>query len=112
MSFAYYEAGGNVSVSEADYIDLADVDAVRGQLGDMAEAVTGVMSSWDSITIDGNPRQMRILGSDELYRQARNLEVLDGRFLDQSDLESSPENSPDMLAVEAEFMLSCLLSVN
>ena len=88
MSYAYYEAGGNVSVSEADYIDLADVDAVREQLGDMAEAVTGVMSSWDSITIDGNPRQMRILGSDELYRQARNLEVLDGRFLDQSDLES------------------------
>ena len=24
----------------------------------------------------------------------------------------SPENSPDMLAVEAEFMLNCLLSVN
>ncbi len=25
---------------------------------------------------------------------------------------ASPENSPDMLAVEAEFMLNCLLSVN
>ena len=25
---------------------------------------------------------------------------------------TSPENSPDMLAVEAEFMLNCLLSVN
>ena len=27
-------------------------------------------------------------------------------------VDASPENSPDMLAVEAEFMLNCLLSVN
>ena len=33
LIYAYYEAGGNVSPAEADYIDLADIDAVRDRLG-------------------------------------------------------------------------------
>lgn len=88
LVYAYYEAGGNVSASEADYIDLSDVEAVRGRLGELAVAVAGVSSTWDSIVIQGRPTQVRILGSSESYRHVRNPVVHHGRFLDRADLEA------------------------
>lgn len=88
LVYAYYEAGGNVSAAEADYIQLADVDAVRARLGVLATAVAGVTTSWDSIAVDGEPMQVRILGSSEEYRVVRNLEIRDGRFLEREDLQS------------------------
>ena len=87
LVYAYYEAGGNVSAAEADYIDLADVEAVRARLGRLAVAVAGVSSTWDSIVLRGRPTQIRILGSSESYRQVRNPVVHAGRFLDRADLE-------------------------
>lgn len=88
LVYAYYEAGGNVSASEADYINLRDVAAVRQRLGGLARAVAGVTSTWDWITVQGRPVQVRILGSDESYRAVRNLVVHQGRFLDRLDVES------------------------
>lgn len=87
LVYAYYEAGGNVSDSEADYIDLADVEAVRLRLGALAAAVAGVSSTWDSIMIQGRPTQIRILGSSESYLRVRNPVVHHGRFLERADLE-------------------------
>ena len=87
LVYAYYEAGGNVSDSEADYIDLADVEAVRLRLGALASAVAGVSSTWDSIMIQGRPTQIRILGSSESYLRVRNPVVHHGRFLERADLE-------------------------
>ena len=88
LVYAYYEAGGNVSAAESDYVDLSDVEAVRARLGSLAAAVAGVTTSWDSITVAGTPLQIRILGSSEEYRAVRNLKVHAGRFLERSDLES------------------------
>ncbi len=88
LVYAYYEAGGNVSAAESDYVTLADVEAVRVQLGSLASSVAGVTTSWDSITVSGNPVQIRILGSDQEYRAVRNLRIHAGRFLDRADLES------------------------
>jgi putative ABC transport system permease protein len=45
LIYAYYEAGGNVSEAEADYITLDDLEAVKLQLGDMAQGITGVMGT-------------------------------------------------------------------
>jgi putative ABC transport system permease protein len=87
LIYAYYEAGGNVSTSEADYITLADLDAVKTQLGDMVVGAAGVMSTWDSIPIDGRSSQVRVLGSNEDYRVVRNLTIPAGRFFDDRDLE-------------------------
>ena len=86
LVYAYYEAGGNVSDSEADYIDLADVEAVRLRLGSLASAVAGVSSTWDSIMIQGRPTQIRILGSSESYLRVRKPVVHHGRFLERADL--------------------------
>ena len=88
LIYAYYEAGGNVSASEADYINLRDVEAVRQRLGSLARAVSAVSSTWDRIYSGGRPLEIRILGSDDSYRQVRNLVVREGRFLDHSDIES------------------------
>ena len=88
LVYAYYEAGGNVSPSESDYIDLGDVDAVRERLGPLASGVAAVTTSWDSISVGGNPLQIRILGSSEEYRAVRRLRIHAGRFLDSSDVRS------------------------
>ena len=88
LIYAYYEAGGNVSAADADYIDLADVEAVRDRLGSLATAVAGVSTTWDSISVRGRPMQIRVLGSSHEYGAVRNLEVHSGRFLDRRDLEA------------------------
>lgn len=88
LVYAYYEPGGNVSASEADYIDLGDVDAVRASLGPLAAAVAGVSSTWDSLVVDGVPMQVRVLGSSEHYSFVRNLQLHAGRFLQRHDGES------------------------
>ena len=86
LIYAYYEAGGNVSEAEADYITLDDLEAVKFQLGDLAQGIAGVMGTWDRLFIDGRPRQIRVLGSNEEYRVVRNLEIPAGRFFDASDI--------------------------
>ncbi len=87
LVYAYYEAGGNVSESEADYITLADVEAVRRRLGPRADAVAGVMGNWDRLFVDGREQQIRVLGSSVEYRMVRNLEIPAGRFFDADDVE-------------------------
>ena len=87
LIYAYYEAGGNVSTSEADYITLADLEAVKTQLGDVVTGAAGVMGTWDWIPIDGRSSQVRVLGSNQDYRVVRNLTIPSGRFFDESDIE-------------------------
>ena len=86
LIYAYYEAGGNVSEAEADYITLDDLEAVKLRLGDLAQGIAGVMGTWDRLFIDGRPRQIRVLGSNEEYRVVRNLEIPAGRFFDANDI--------------------------
>jgi putative ABC transport system permease protein len=87
LIYAYYEAGGNVSGSEADYIDLSDVQAVKARLGPLAAAVSGVMSTWDYAPIEGRAEQIRILGANADYQSVRNIRVPVGRFFDQGEID-------------------------
>lgn len=86
LIYAFYEAGGNVSAAEADYINLADVDAVKTRLGPLATAASGVMSTWDYAPIDGRAEQIRVLGANADYEQVRNIRVLSGRFFDEGEI--------------------------
>ena len=88
LVYAYYEAGGNVSDSEADYIDLADVEAVRLRLGGLARGSCR-REQHVGFHHDPGPRptQIRILGSSESYLRVRNPVVHHGRFLERADLE-------------------------
>jgi putative ABC transport system permease protein len=89
MIFAYYETGGgaSASVSAADFIKMADVEATREQLSGRIIAATGVMSNYDRMLINGKEQDVAVLGSDQDYQTVRNLIVTAGRFMDASDVE-------------------------
>jgi putative ABC transport system permease protein len=89
MIFASYEVGTQESNAQvnADFIKLADVEAVRQQLANRIVAATGIESTYDSIFINGREERLLVIGSDEFYKPVRNLVVLSGRFFDVSDIE-------------------------
>src|ERR1700679_619500 len=55
LIYAQYDAGNNPSMAPAaaDYIKIADVDAVRAQLGSRIVAATGVMNGYDRMRVQG-----------------------------------------------------------
>src|SRR6185436_12176341 len=88
MIYAYFETGSqSESKSQADFIKQGDVDAVRAELGRRIVAVTGVMSNTDRILISGKEQDVKVIGSDQYYKNVRNLVLLAGRSLDASDVE-------------------------
>jgi putative ABC transport system permease protein len=88
MIYAQYETGNNPAsaTSDADYIKLADVDAVRNQLSSRIVAATGVMNNFDRMRVQGREEDISIIGSDEYYAAVRNLALLSGRFVDGGDV--------------------------
>ena len=87
MIYAYYEAGDLTSRNaESDYLKMADVEAVRGQLVGRIISATGVITNFDRMVIQGREEDVKVIGSDEFYARVRNLVLLAGRFLDSSDV--------------------------
>ncbi len=88
---AQFDGGNNPSVgtSDADYIKIADVDAVRTQLGSKIVAATGVMDNYDRMMIEGREEDVAVIGADADYPRVRNLALLAGRFIDAHDVERS-----------------------
>jgi putative ABC transport system permease protein len=86
MISAYYEVGNqSATQADADFVKMADVDAVRELLAGRIVAATGVMTDYDRLLIAGKERDVKVLGSDQDYKIVRNLLVTSGRFLDASD---------------------------
>ena len=87
LIYAQYEAGNNTSYSvEADFIKLADVEAVRQQLGSRIVAAAGVMTNYDRMMINGREEDIEVIGSDQDYAKVRNLVILAGRSMVASDV--------------------------
>ncbi|MCW5976513.1 MAG: ABC transporter permease [Bryobacteraceae bacterium] len=87
LVFAYLEVGyRDAATVDADFIKIADVEAVRRQLGPRIQAASGVMQAYDSVVVAGRPKDVVILGTDEYYARVRNLVQLAGRPLDSSDV--------------------------
>ena len=85
--FAYYaSAGPSTSISDADYVKMADVEALRQNLGADIVAATGVMGNFDRILIGGKEQDVKIIGTDNAYQSVRNIVISSGRFLDDSDI--------------------------
>ena len=85
--FAYYvSAGPSTAAADADYIKMADVEAVRESLAGDIVAATGVMSNFDRILIGGKERDVKVIGADDSYAAVRNIAIDTGRFLDASDI--------------------------
>ena len=77
LIYASYEAGSQTATQvDADFVKLADVEAVRQQFGDRITAATGVMTSYDTDPDRrGKQEDVRIIGSDDQYKNVRNLAV-------------------------------------
>jgi putative ABC transport system permease protein len=87
LIYGHYEAGTNSAIKvDADFIKIADVDALRQQLGTRITAATAVMENYDRMMINGKEQDVAVIGSDEWYAEVRNLALLAGRFLDPSDV--------------------------
>jgi putative ABC transport system permease protein len=85
--FGYYVTAGPTSATaDADYIKMADVEAIRKELQPDIVAATGVMAGADQILIGGHPRDVKIIGSDQAYASVRNIVVSTGRFMDEGDV--------------------------
>src|SRR5579863_9672201 len=57
--YAYYEAGNqNETQADADFVKMADVDAVRQHLGSRIVAATGITNSFDRMRIGGKERDV------------------------------------------------------
>ena len=84
--FAYYASAGGSTVSEADYIKMEDVQAIRRELTSDIVAATGVMSSFNRILIGGKEQDVKVIGTDRDYQPVRNIAISSGRFLDEGDL--------------------------
>src|SRR5215471_11308641 len=84
--FAYYASAGGSTVADADYVKMADVQAIRQDLPGDIVAATGVMSNFDRILIGGKEQDVKVIGSDQDYQPVRNIVISSGRFLDESDL--------------------------
>jgi putative ABC transport system permease protein len=87
LIYAQFSAGTNTSTKvDADYVKMADVDAVRQQLASRIVAATGVMSNDGRLLINGKEQDVSVVGADEYYPTVRNMVLLSGRFLDDSDV--------------------------
>jgi putative ABC transport system permease protein len=84
--FAYYANAGGSTVADADYVKMADVQAIRQELTSDIIAATGVMSNFDRILIAGKEQDVKVIGTDQDYQAVRNIVISSGRFLDDSDL--------------------------
>jgi len=85
--FAYYASSGpSIAIADADYVKLADVDAIRQQLAPEIAAATGIMTNFDRMLIDGKERDVKVIGTDQSYQPVRNIVSSSGRFLDTSDI--------------------------
>jgi putative ABC transport system permease protein len=87
MVWGYYEAGTQDSdKAEADFVKMADIAAIREQLGERIIAATGVMNMTDRMRIGGREEDVAIIGSDDAYPLVRNFVLLGGRFMDANEV--------------------------
>src|SRR5436189_6289590 len=87
LIFAQYEAGNadNAQVN-ADFVKIADVEAVRQQLGSRIVAAPGVMNLFTQMRVQGRQEDIQVNGVDEYYPVVRNLLLLSGRYVDANDV--------------------------
>jgi putative ABC transport system permease protein len=85
---AQFSAGTTTATQvDADFIKLADVEAVRQQFGSRIIAATSIMTNNARVLINGKEQDVRVLGTDEQYPLVRNMLLLSGHFLDANEVE-------------------------
>jgi putative ABC transport system permease protein len=87
LVWANYEAGGENSAKvQADFVNLADVQALRDALGGTITAATAVIPNHSQLVVNGKIRDVGVNGVDAHYAEVRNLVIIYGRKFDDSDI--------------------------
>ena len=87
LVWANYEAGGENSAKvRADFVNLADVQALRDALGGTISAATAVVPNHSQLVVNGKIRDVGVNGVDAQYAEVRNLVIVHGRKFDDSDI--------------------------
>jgi len=87
LVWANYEAGGENSAKvQADFVNLADVQAIRDALGGTITAATAVIPNHSQLVVNGKIRDVGVNGVDAQYAEVRNLVIVHGRKFDDSDM--------------------------
>jgi len=87
LIYAYYEGGGNFSVSSSarDDLTVEDMRAVQQEVPGI-QAASPMLEIHDRIGVGGGrERDILVLGVAPQYSTVRNLEILAGRFFDDED---------------------------
>jgi putative ABC transport system permease protein len=86
LVYGSYDVGGqNSAKAQADFVKLADVQAIRDALGSEIVAATAVMPGNDRIVVNGRERDIAVIGTDADYAKVRKLVILAGRAFDPAD---------------------------
>ncbi len=90
LIYAYYEASDTASGAQSlsDFLTMSDLEAIRDQVPGVENAAPIVLDH-DSITINGVPRLITLIGTTPAYMPVRNIEIVQGRFIDSTDEELS-----------------------
>jgi putative ABC transport system permease protein len=87
LVWANYDAGGENSAKvQADFVNLADVQALRDALGGTITAATAVVPNHSQLVVNGKIRDVGVNGVDAHYAEVRNLVIIYGRKFDDSDI--------------------------
>src|SRR3990172_59774 len=78
-------AGAGQAAPLADEITLADLEAVR-KAAPLAVAVAGTRETPMTVVVEGIERPINLVGVTEEFQSIRNLQILNGRFLDADDM--------------------------
>ena len=99
LIYATYEASANPAGTPtwADEMNMGDVQAIEHQVRNLV-ATSAVIIHYDRLVIDHQERDVTIIGATPGFRIVRNLKILEGRFLDDTDL--SARNKVAMLTAE------------
>ena len=85
LIYAFYEGDSANRVRMADYLTLADMEAVRREVP-AVRAAAAIIIQYDRMVIDHAERDVAVIGSNEDYRVIRNLKIAFGRFFDRDDI--------------------------
>ena len=79
LVYASYETGGQTAAKvEADFVKLADLEAIRESLGADIVAAAPVIPNNDRIVVNGKERDVTIIGTDQYYAKVRNMVIFPG----------------------------------
>lgn len=83
---AYLGTNWRETLTRKDYLNHSDVDAVKKAFGDQLDAIVQNINENGKIKIKNDSVDVRLIGANESYAKIDKMNMLDGRYLMDSDV--------------------------